>query len=495
MPISKSTINPPSFDIKNKEVSIAAADKLEITKVSNRPSIKKRFLSLFSSIGLTRPKNDKKKPVANKPSQLASLAKPAQVAAMTVTVKAPKQNADSRQSLLQAIRDGVKLRSVTTEQKARPVTNNADRAFLQEIAHSPVLKKMQDARVCLSSLSTAPSTVRGDIQPPVALTMASGTLPPPPPPPPPPLPPPTQLQPLGAMASAVVAPSGGGKDALLNAITGFNKNNLKKAVTGVKNEDFQAPATKNEPMDELYSDELLKTAPNMNQANRELLCQQISDYVVNAMEVNWEGVLLDQYGQYADIDELEAAMNGQSKSISSYWAEVKRFPDLWKRADVVSDQPLQTQRKGVATDAMSRLDSGKTRLFRSDSSRGATEMKKGEAIQEGARRKANQLTTNEEKLNLLGTNYRQAALKVLTEMPFMEGFATKNGKDAQAKLEKQFMEKIHGADSLKADISTFLSTHMKTGFEDFTFLGQEALVKKQSELIKALQLKLGHSNS
>lgn len=60
MPISKSTINPPSFDIKNKEVSIAAADKLEITKVSNRPSIKKRFLSLFSSIGLTRPKNDKK---------------------------------------------------------------------------------------------------------------------------------------------------------------------------------------------------------------------------------------------------------------------------------------------------------------------------------------------------------------------------------------------------------------------------------------------------
>lgn len=356
------------------------------------------------------------------------------------------------------------------------------------------LSLMQDARMGLSSQSTATLTVQGDIQPPVALTMASGTLPPPPPPPPP-LPPPAPILPVGAMASGVVAPSGGGKDALLNAITGFNKNNLKKAVTGIKNDDVQASVTKNEPMDELYSDELLKTAPKMNQANRELLCQQISDYVVNAMEVNWEGILLDQYGQYADIDALEAAMNGQSKSISSYWAEVKRFPDLWKRADVVSDQPFQTRRKGVATEAMSRLDSGKTRLFRSDSSRGAIEMKKGEAILDGARRTANQLTTNEEKLNLLGSNYRQSALKVLTEMPFMEGFATKNGKDAQAKLEKQFMANIHGADSLKADISRFLSTHMKTGFEDFTFLGQEALVKKQSELIKTLQLKLGYSNS
>lgn len=464
MPISNHIINPSSFDIKNKEASIAATDKLEIKQVSNRPSIKE-------------------KPVANKPFQLA---KPAQVAKMAVTV--PKQNADSRQPLMPAIRDGVKLRPVTADQEVPPVTPNADTSFLQE-----VLKKMQDARMVLSSQSTAPSTVQGDIQPSVALTMVSGTLPPPPPPPP--LPPPAPILPVGAMASDVVSPSGGGKDALLNAITGFNKNNLKKAVTGIKNDDFQAPVTKNEPMDELYSDELLKTASNMNQANRELLCQQISDYVVNAMEVNWEGILLDQYGQYADIDALEAAMNGQSKSISSYWAEVKRFPDLWKRADVVSDQPFQTQRKGVATEAMSRLDSGKTRLFRSDSSRGAIEMKKGEAILDGARRTANQLTTNEEKLNLLGSNYRQSALKVLTEMPFMEGFATKNGKDAQAKLEKQFMANIHGADSLKADISRFLSTHMKTGFEDFTFLGQEALVKEQSELIKALQLKLGDSNS
>ncbi|MCU8034858.1 MULTISPECIES: WH2 domain-containing protein [unclassified Shewanella] len=484
MPISNHIINPPSSDIKSEGVSNAATDKLEIKQVSNRPSIKKRFLSLFQSIRLkSRSKNGKEKSVANKPLQLA---KPAQVAKMAVT--APQQNADSRLSLMQAIRDGVELRSVTADQKARPVTPNADTSFLQE-----VLKKMQDARMVLSSQSTAPSTVQGDIQPPVVLTMASGTLPPPPPPPP--LPPPAPILPVGAMASDVVAPSGGGKDALLNAITGFNKNNLKKAVTGIKNDDVQAPVTKNEPMDELYSDELLKTAPNMNQANRELLCQQISDYVVNAMEVNWEGILLDQYGQYADIDALEAAMNGQSKSISSYWAEVKRFPDLWKRADVVSDQPFQTQRKGVATEAMSRLDSGKTRLFRSDSSRGAIEMKKGEAILDGARRTANQLTTNEEKLNLLGSNYRQSALKVLTEMPFMEGFATKNGKDAQAKLEKQFMANIHGADSLKADISRFLSTHMKTGFEDFTFLGQEALVKKQSELIKALQLKLGYSNS
>lgn len=486
MPISKPTINPPSFDIKSEDVSIAAADKLEIKQVSHRPSIKKRLLSLLKSIRLKpRSKNDKKMSVANKPSQLA---KPAQVAAMAV--KAPGQNVDPNSALLQAIRNGVDLRPVTVDQKVRPVTINSDRPFLQEITNSPVLKKIQDARVGLSSQSAVPVTVQAEIQPQATLAVASGTLPPPPPPPPPPLPSLVQNQPVNVMAG-MTAQSDAGKNALLNAITGFNKSNLKKATVESKTAVPQALAVKQELVDALYSDELLKTAPGMDGAVRAELCAQMSDHIVSAMEVDWEKMLLDQYGSHKDISTLEKAMKGQAESITSYWAEVKRFPDLWKQADVVSDQPFQAERKGVVAVAMSRLNAGKNGVFGSDNTRGAKEMKKGEAILESARRSANQHVTSDEKLHLLGNNYRQAALKVLTEMPFMEGFAAKNGKDALAKLEKQFMTSIHGVDSLKTDVSTFLAAHMQNGFADFTFSGQEALVIKQAALINELQLKLG----
>lgn len=488
MPISKPTINPPSFDIKSEDVSIAAADKLEIKQVSHRPSIKKRLLSLLKSIRLKpRSKNDKKMSAANKPPQLASLAKPAQVAAMAV--KAPEQNADPKSALLQAIRNGVDLRPVTVEQKARPVTINSDRAFLQEIANSPVLKKIQDVREGLSSQSTAPLTMQAEIQPQATLAVASGTLPPPPPPPP--LPSLVQNQPVNVMAGGMTAQSDAGKNALLHAITGFNKNKLKKATVESKTAEPQAPAAKQELLDALYSDELLKTAPGMDGAVRAELCAQMSDHIVSAMEVDWEKMLLDQYGSHTDISTLETAMKGQAESIASYWAEVKRFPDLWKQADVMSDQPSQAERKGVVAVAMNRLNAGKNGVFGSDNTRGAKEMKKGEAILESARRSANQHVTSDEKLHLLGNNYRQAALKVLTEMPFMEGFAAKNGRDALAKLEQQFMASIHGADSLKTDVSTFLATHMQTGFADYSFSGQEALVMKQAALISELQLKLG----
>ncbi|PIW62240.1 WH2 domain-containing protein [Shewanella sp. CG12_big_fil_rev_8_21_14_0_65_47_15] len=484
MPISKPTINPPSFDIKSEDVSIAAADKLEIKQVSHRPSIKKRLLSLLKSIRLKpRSKNDKKMSVANKPPQLA---KPAQVAAMAV--KAPGQNVDPNSALLQAIRNGVDLRPVTVDQKVRPVTINSDRPFLQEIANSPVLKKIQDARVGLSSQSAVPVTVQAEIQPQATLAVTSDTLPPPPPPPP--LPSLVQNQPVNVMAG-MTAQSDAGKNALLNAITGFNKSNLKKATVENKTAESQVPAAKQELVDALYSDELLKTAPGMDGAVRAELCAQMSDHIVSAMEVDWEKMLLDQYGSYKDISTLETAMKGQAESIASYWAEVKRFPDLWKQADVVSDQPSQAERKGVVAVAMNRLNAGKNGVFGSDNTRGAKEMKKGEAILESARRLANQHVTSDEKLHLLGNNYRQAALNVLTEMPFMEGFVAKNGKDALAKLEKQFMASIHGVDSLKTDVSTFLATHMQNGFADFTFSGQEALVIKQAALINELQLKLG----
>lgn len=486
MPISKTTINPPSFDIKSEDASIAAADKLEIKQVSHRPSIKKRFLSLLKSIRIkSRSKNDKKLSVVNKPPQLA---KPAQVAAMAV--KAPGQNVDPNSALFQAIRNGVDLRSVTVDQKVRPVTNNSDRPFLQEIANSPVLKKIQDARVGISSHSAAQLTVQAEIQPQATLAMTSDTLLPPPPPPPPPLPPLVQNQPVNVMA-CMAAQSDAGKNALLNAITGFNKSNLKKATVESKNAESLVPAARQQLVDALYSDELLKTAPGMNGAVRAELCAQMSDHIVSAMEVDWEKMLLEQYGSYKDISTLETAIKGQAESIASYWAEVKRFPDLWKQADVVSDQPSQAELKGVVAVAINRLNAGKNGVFGSDYTRGAKEMKKGEAILESARRLANQHVTSDEKLHLLGNNYRQAAFNVLMEMPFMEGFAAKNGKDALAKLEKQFTASIHGADTLKTDVSTFLATHMQNGFVDFTFSGQEALVIKQTALINELQLKLG----
>jgi hypothetical protein len=357
---------------------------------------------------------------------------------------------------------------------------------LEAIRLHPVLKKVQDSKDCL--LTQRPEkTVGLDKTFPVISNMSDNVPPPPPPPPPPPAP----ILPFTPAPKVSSAQSTGGKDALFAAISTFDISKLKKRIAA----DILPTSAKEELIDEIYSDELLKTAPCMDANSREVLCQQISDYIVSAMEVDWEGILLEQYGMYEDIDTLETAMKGQTESISSYWAEVKRFPDLWKQADVVSDLPFVTKRKGVIAEAMNRLNSGQNRLFRSDNTRGANEMKKGEAIQEGARRIANQRMTGEEKLNLLDKNYHQAALNVLTEMPFMEDFAVKNGKDALMKLEKQFIASIHSTESLKADISIFLAPHMKTGFADFSFLGQEALVKKQAALINELQLKLTSLNS
>lgn len=498
MPFSKLNTHRQSFDNKTESPCSAegaklSGEQLEVKRVSSRPSLKKIFSSLLNSIRIrhkSHHSSDKlarsaKRQTQSVGSAVRSKVDPAAPSTVAgVNVKADQQNANPRQQLMLAIEKGVELRKVPDNERGRSAAVNAESQLLQAIRLSPALKKVQDSKDSLPTQRPEQTPVSAATLPVIA--PASDDVPPPPPPPPAP------ILPFNLAPNTSSTPAVAGKNALFAAINTFDISKLKK--TGVA-ADAQPTPAKKELMDELHSDALLKTAPSMDESNREVLCQQISDYVVSAMEVDWEGILLEQYGHYTDIDALDAAMKGQAESISSYWAEVKRFPDLWKQADVVSDLPFQTKRKGVAAEAMNRLDSGKNRLFRSDNTRGANEMKKGEAILESARRTANQRMTSEEKLNLLGKNYHQAALKVLTEMPFMEGFEAKNGKDAFAKLEKQFMASIHGVESLKADISTFLAAHMKTGFADFSFLGQEALVVKQAALINELQLKLASLNS
>ncbi|MBS0045185.1 actin-binding protein [Shewanella sp. M16] len=472
--LQSSNINNPSTS--NADGGKSSAKKIEVKRVRSLSSLKNIFSSLFNTI---RHKPSEKR--AGSVKTLAQSVEPVATSTVArVNVKENQQNTNLSQQLKLDIQNGVELKKVTYNERRGSAAVYSQSPLLEAIRLRPVLKKVQDSKDCL--LTQRPEkTVGLDKTFPVISNMSDNVPPPPPPPPPAP------ILPFTSAPKASSAQSTGGKDALFTAISTFDIGKLKK--TGIA-ADILPTSAKQELIDEIYSDELLKTAPCMDENSREVLCQQISDYIVSAMEVDWEGILLEQFGMYADIDTLETAMKGQTESISSYWAEVKRFPDLWKQADVVSDLPFVTKRKGVIAEVMNRLNSGQNRLFRSDNTRGANEMKKGEAIQEGARRIANQRMTGEEKLNLLDKNYHQAALNVLTEMPFMEDFAVKNGKDAITKLEKQFIASIHSSESLKTDISIFLAPHMKTGFADFSFLRQEALVKKQADLINELQLKL-----
>lgn len=309
-----------------------------------------------------------------------------------------------------------------------------------------------------------------------ALTPSSALVVPPPPKPPVAPPPP----PKSSSSPSTI------RNDLLNQIQKFDRKNLR-------NTDASSSMASNESThtsDLLLSDKLLETAPEMDVQQRRELCNDISNYIVKAMSVDWIQIVRNELANYSDMNAVEDAVKNMPKPIQKFWNEVKRFPDLWKKPDAESDQVFKGSKgKGLIAEGMRRLNSGKDGTFNSDKTKGATEIKKGEYILESACRLANESATNEEKKTYLANNYKNSAFQVLTEMPFMEGFKAKIGNDAMQQLTQDFMDRMDSIDHLESNLSSFLSENLINGFSSYTYHGQSQQIAALLQQIAKLENK------
>ncbi|AUI86461.1 hypothetical protein BS333_08720 [Vibrio azureus] len=319
-------------------------------------------------------------------------------------------------------------------------------------------------------------------------THTSGSSTPPPPsmatPPPPPPPKPSMVQATELSKPQSSSSPSTTRNNLLNQIQNFARENLR-------NIDPSSPMASNESTytsDLLFSDTLLEIAPKMDEQQKRQLCNNLSNYIVQAMPVDWTQIVTNELANYSDMNAVENAVKNMPKPIQKYWNEVKRFPDLWKKPDAVSDQAFNGSKgKRVIAEGMRRLNSGKNRTYYSDKTNGATEAKKGEYILESACRFANESATNEEKKTYLANNYKNSAFQVLTEMPFMEVFKAKIGNDAMQQLTQDFMDRMDSIDHLESNLSSFLSENLTNGFASYTYQGQSQKIAALLQQIAKLE--------
>ncbi len=357
-----------------------------------------------------------------------------------------KAEQSNRSQLMEEIRAGVKLKPTVPQaenKKASPETE-----LMKEIRSKA--KEFSDNR--------RPSNDGSDI------------------PPPPPLP----------KATTAKQP-GEGRDQLLAEISSFSQTLLKK--TGRLEKAVSTTTKHAEPSQvDIFSDSLMQSAQKVAPDSLLKISENISQYLTAAMQVDWQKVMKSELKGLTSTSALEQALTDKPQYLQVMWTEISKYPDVYKQADVVSDEsPKHKSGRDIVEVAMTRLSGSPHRIFRSDSKLGQVELKSAQSILESMAQKASQALPNEDKLKLLGNGYKDALFKAFCELPCMEGFEQQNGKVAVQKLKSAFYSSIESTESAQQNICAFMHQHLANGFQSFTFSGLEARLK---ELEAALAAKL-----
>ncbi|EJG0300415.1 hypothetical protein DFX34_RS21900 [Vibrio parahaemolyticus] len=350
----------------------------------------------------------------------------------------------NRSQLMEEIRAGVKLKPIVPQaenKKASPETE-----LMKEIRSKA--KEFSDNR--------RPSNDGSDI------------------PPPPPLP----------KATTAKQP-GEGRDQLLAEINSFSHTLLKK--TG-RREEAESTTTKHVESSQvdIFSDSLMQSAQKIDSDSLLQISENISQYLTAAMQVDWQKVMKSELKGLTSTSDLEKALTDKPQYLQVMWTEISKYPDVYKQADVVSDEsPKHKSGRDIVEVAMTRLSGSPHRIFRSDSKLGQVELKSAQSILESMEQKASQSLPNEDKLKLLGDGYKDALFKAFCELPCMEGFEQQNGKVAVQKLKSAFCSSIESTESAQQNICTFMHQHLANGFQSFTFSGLEARLKELEAALAA----------
>ncbi|EJQ9764949.1 hypothetical protein NZX34_004631, partial [Vibrio parahaemolyticus] len=357
-----------------------------------------------------------------------------------------KAEQSNRSQLMEEIRAGVKLKPTVPQAENKKTSPETE--LMKEIRTKA--KEFSDNR--------RPSNDGSDI------------------PPPPPLP-----------KAATVKEPGEGRDQLLAEISSFSRTLLKK--TGRLEEAVSTTTKHVEPSQvDIFSDNLVQTAQKVDPDTLLKISENISQYLTAAMQVDWQKVMKSELKGLTSTCALEKALTDKPQYLQVMWTEISKYPDVYKQADVVSDEsPKHKSGRDIVEVAMTRLSGSPHRIFRSDSQLGQVELKSAESILESMAHKASQSLPNEDKLKLLGNGYKDALFKAFCELPCMEGFEQQNGKVAVQKLKSAFCSSIVSTESAPQNICTFMTQHLANGFQSFTFSGLEARLK---ELEAALAAKL-----
>ncbi|EJG1561893.1 hypothetical protein CI584_RS09520 [Vibrio parahaemolyticus] len=359
-----------------------------------------------------------------------------------------KAEQSNRSQLMEEIRAGVKLKPTVPQAENKKT--------------SPETELMKEIRTKAKAFSDnrRPSNDGSDI----------------PPPPPPPLP-----------KATTAKQSGEGRDQLLAEISSFSHTLLKK--TGRLEKAVSTTTKHAEPSQvDIFSDSLMQSAQKVAPDSLLQISENISQYLTAAMQVDWQKVMKSELKGLTSTSALEKVLTDKPQYLQVMWTEISKYPDVYKQADVVSDEsPKHKSGRDIVEVAMTRLSGSPHRIFRSDSKLGQVELKSAQSILESMAQKASQSLPNEDKLKLLGNGYKDALFKAFCELPCMEGFEQQNGKVAVQKLKSAFCSSIESTESAQQNLCKFMNQHLANGFQSFTFSGLEARLK---ELEAALAAKL-----
>ncbi|EJG0949086.1 hypothetical protein C4G92_RS05885 [Vibrio parahaemolyticus O1:K58] len=357
-----------------------------------------------------------------------------------------KADQSNRSQLMEEIRAGVKLKPTVPQAENKKT--------------SPETELMKEIRTKAKAFSDnrRPSNDGNDI------------------PPPPPLP----------KATTAKQP-GEGRDQLLAEISSFSQTLLKK--TGRLEKAVSTTTKHAEPSQvDIFSDSLMQSAQKVDPDSLLQISENISQYLTAAMQVDWQKVMKSELKGLTSTRALEKVLTDKPQYLQVMWTEISKYPDVYKQADVVSDEsPKHKSGRDIVEVAMTRLSGSPHRIFRSDSKLGQVELKSAQSILESMAQKASQSLPNEDKLKLLGNGYKDALFKAFCELPCMEGFEQQNGKVAVQKLKSAFCSSIESTESAQQNLCKFMNQHLANGFQSFTFSGLEARLK---ELEAALAAKL-----
>ncbi|WP_188009294.1 WH2 domain-containing protein [Grimontia hollisae] len=298
-------------------------------------------------------------------------------------------------------------------------------------------------------------------------------------PPPPPLP------------MANTEKSEGGRNALLSEISNFSKARLRKtgSTESINTKGIEQPTDKSMQNDDiatlLLTDDLLSKCARLSESDLDALSKAAAKYLVTAAGVDVKQAAIDATRKFTHADLLKAGLQYEPAYVGAFCQVILQYPDCYKEADISSPESPKGSKASVIETAIKRLEGGRSRLFSAENKNGTRELKKGEAILESAIKAARAAMTDEEKSALLANNIKSETFKILTEMPFMEGFSENNGKAAFGALRKDFFAAITSSGNAKEDIAKFMRNNFGNGFSSYTYAGLTArLAKLEAQLAK-----------
>ncbi|ARR51724.1 hypothetical protein ETN89_21100 (plasmid) [Photobacterium damselae subsp. damselae] len=277
--------------------------------------------------------------------------------------------------------------------------------------------------------------------------------------------------------------------ALLSEISAFSKDRLRKTDSA---ETLNiSPSTITEPSlskayELLLSDEMFTESPKLSDTELNDLANAVADYLFKAADIDWMQVISEQTRNLTQTHTLKADLKQAPQYIQAFCAEVLKFPDCYKSADVSSPETSQTKEKSIIDVALQRLQAGRNRLFSTTDAKGINELKKGEAILESAINAARAIMTSTEKSALLSNNIKSAMFKVFSELPCMDGFTEQNGKSAYNALRLAFYRSIQNSDTAKQDITKFMKTNLADGFSGYSYTGLTNRIAQLEALLASL---------